>query len=38
MPHYDYLMPAHNEPLVEKEQMKEMLQAAEDIKAGRLSE
>ncbi|MCW4049771.1 MAG: MBL fold metallo-hydrolase [Candidatus Bathyarchaeota archaeon] len=36
MPHYDLLMPAHNEPLVEKELMKEMLKVAKDIKAGKL--
>ena len=29
---YDWLMPAHNEPLVEKEQMQEMYMAAKDIK------
>ena len=38
MPFYDWLMPAHNEPLVEGGQMGEMLRAAEDIGAGRLSE
>ena len=38
MPHYDWLMPAHNEPLVERGQMAEMFRAAEDIRAGRLSE
>ena len=38
MPYYDWLMPAHNEPLVERGQMGEMLRAAEDIGAGRLSE
>jgi len=34
MPHYDYLMPAHNEPLVEKEQMREMYLGAKGIKDG----
>ena len=38
IPHYDWLMPAHNEPLVEGVQMAEMLWAAEDIGAGRLTE
>jgi glyoxylase-like metal-dependent hydrolase (beta-lactamase superfamily II) len=38
MPHYDMLLPAHNEPLVEKEMMVELLKAAEDVKAGRLTE
>jgi len=38
MPHYDWLMPAHNEPLVEKGEMGEMMRAAEDIAAGRLTE
>ena len=38
MPHYDMLLPAHNEPLVEKEIMVELMKAAEDIKAGRLTE
>ena len=38
MPHYEVLLPAHNEPLVEKEMMVELLKAAEDIKAGRLTE
>lgn len=32
MPEYDYLMPAHNEPLVEKTQMREMYEAAKGIK------
>jgi len=36
-PYYDTLMPAHNEPLVEKEVLVELLRAAEDIKAGRAS-
>ena len=34
LPHYDYLMPAHNQPLVEKEEAVELLRAAEEIKAG----
>jgi glyoxylase-like metal-dependent hydrolase (beta-lactamase superfamily II) len=38
MPHYEVLLPAHNEPLVEKEMMVELLKAAEDVKAGRLTE
>jgi len=38
MPSYDTLLPAHNEPLVEKEVMVELLKAAEDIKAGRATE
>jgi glyoxylase-like metal-dependent hydrolase (beta-lactamase superfamily II) len=38
MPHYDMLLPAHNEPLVEKEIMVELMKAAEDVKAGRLTE
>jgi glyoxylase-like metal-dependent hydrolase (beta-lactamase superfamily II) len=38
MPSYDLLLPAHNEPLVEKEMMVELLKAAEDVKAGRLTE
>ena len=33
-PLYDTLMPAHNEPLVEKEVLLDLLRAAEDIKAG----
>ena len=33
-PHYDWLMSAHNEPLVEKEQMKAMHYAATSIKDG----
>ena len=37
MPHYEVLLPAHNEPLVEKEMMVELLKAAEDVKAGRLT-
>jgi glyoxylase-like metal-dependent hydrolase (beta-lactamase superfamily II) len=32
--HYDALLPAHNEPLVEKEILLEVLKAAENIKAG----
>ena len=38
MPCYDWLMPAHNETLVEKGEMAEMLRAAEDVAAGRLTE
>jgi glyoxylase-like metal-dependent hydrolase (beta-lactamase superfamily II) len=38
MPSYDTLLPAHNEPLVEKEVLVELLTAAEDIKAGRATE
>jgi glyoxylase-like metal-dependent hydrolase (beta-lactamase superfamily II) len=34
-PHYDTLMPAHNEPLVGKEVLVDLLRAAEDIEAGR---
>ena len=34
-PHYDRLMPSHNEPWVEKELLKEVLQAVEDIQAGK---
>jgi glyoxylase-like metal-dependent hydrolase (beta-lactamase superfamily II) len=34
-PHYDRLMPSHNEPWVEKEILKEVQEAVEDIKAGR---
>ena len=34
IPHYDFLMPAHNQPLVEKEETVELLRAAEEIKAG----
>jgi glyoxylase-like metal-dependent hydrolase (beta-lactamase superfamily II) len=37
MPHYDTLLPAHNEPLVEKEILVELSKGAEDIKAGRLT-
>lgn len=33
-PHYDRLMPSHNEPWVEKEILLEALKAAEEIKAG----
>jgi len=36
-PHYDTLMSAHNEPLVEKEVLVDLLRAAKDIKAGRAS-
>ena len=38
MPYYDLLLPAHNEPLVEKEVMVELLKAAKDVKAGRVTE
>jgi glyoxylase-like metal-dependent hydrolase (beta-lactamase superfamily II) len=38
MPHYDFLMPAHNEPLVEKEQMQEMYEASKGIKDGTITE
>ncbi len=38
MPFYDWLMPAHNEPLVEKNQIVEMYHAANDIITGRLRE
>lgn len=38
MPEYDYLMPAHNEPLVEAEQMLEMYEAARGIKDGKVKE
>ena len=38
MPVYDWLMPAHNEPLVEKEEMAEMLRAAEGIASRRLTD
>ncbi|MFH1179009.1 MAG: MBL fold metallo-hydrolase [Candidatus Bathyarchaeota archaeon] len=38
MPAYDWLMPAHNEPLVEKEQMQEMYEAAKGIRNDTLSE
>jgi glyoxylase-like metal-dependent hydrolase (beta-lactamase superfamily II) len=38
MSHYDYLMPAHNEPLVEKEQMKEMYMAARRIRNNSITE
>ncbi|MFH0850916.1 MAG: MBL fold metallo-hydrolase, partial [Candidatus Bathyarchaeota archaeon] len=34
-PYFDTLMPAHNEPLVEKEVLVDLLRAAEDIKVGR---
>ena len=34
-PYYDTLMPAHNEPLVEKEVLVDLLRAAADIKEGR---
>ena len=32
-PHYDRLMPSHNEPWVEKEILEDVLEAAEDIRA-----
>jgi glyoxylase-like metal-dependent hydrolase (beta-lactamase superfamily II) len=38
MPEYDWLMPAHNEPLVEKEQMQQMYTAAKGIKDGSITE
>ena len=38
MPYYDWLMPAHNEPLVEGGEMAEMLRAAEGIASGELAE
>lgn len=38
MSYYDWLMPAHNEPLVEKEQMQEMYEASKGIKKGTLTE
>ena len=38
MPDYNLLLPAHNEPLIEKEVMVELLKAAEDVKAGRVTE
>ncbi|RLI03785.1 hypothetical protein DRO31_00920 [Candidatus Bathyarchaeota archaeon] len=38
MPEYDYLMPAHNEPLVEPEQMREMYEAAKGIKDGSITD
>ncbi len=31
---YDTLLPAHNEPLADKEGLKELLKASEEIKAG----
>ncbi|MFQ5821426.1 MAG: MBL fold metallo-hydrolase, partial [Candidatus Heimdallarchaeota archaeon] len=34
-PYFDRLMPSHNEPWVEKKLIKEVLQAAEDIYAGK---
>jgi glyoxylase-like metal-dependent hydrolase (beta-lactamase superfamily II) len=37
-PHYDRLMPSHNEPWVEKEILHEVLEAVEDIKAGKAGE
>jgi glyoxylase-like metal-dependent hydrolase (beta-lactamase superfamily II) len=37
MPEYDWLMPAHNEPLVEKEQMMEMYDAAKGIRDGSIT-
>ena len=38
MPEYDWLMPAHNEPLVEPEQMREMYEAAKGIKDGSITD
>ena len=38
MPLYDYLMPAHNEPLVEREQMREMYMGAKGIKDDTITE
>ena len=38
MPLYDILLPAHNEPLVEKQVLKILLKAAEDAKAGKLTD
>ena len=38
MPEYDWLMPAHNEPLVDKEQMHEMYLAAKGILDGTFTE
>ena len=38
IPYYDYLMPAHNEPLVDKEQMREMYLGAKGIKDGTITD
>jgi len=38
MPHYDMLLPAHNEPLVEKKILRALLKAAEDAEAWRLND
>ena len=38
MGEYDWLMPAHNEPLVEKEQMREMYEAAKGIRDSTITE
>jgi glyoxylase-like metal-dependent hydrolase (beta-lactamase superfamily II) len=38
MPYYDWLMPAHNEPLVEKEQIQEMYEAVKGIKEDTITE
>jgi glyoxylase-like metal-dependent hydrolase (beta-lactamase superfamily II) len=37
-PHYDRLMPSHNETYIEKEVLERVLEAAEDIRAGRAGE
>jgi glyoxylase-like metal-dependent hydrolase (beta-lactamase superfamily II) len=34
-PHYERLMPSHNEPCVEKNILEQVMRAAEDIRAGR---
>ncbi len=33
-PHYDRLMPSHNEPWIEKEILRDVLRAAEEVQAG----
>jgi len=38
MPEYDWLMPAHNEPLVEPDQMREMYDAAKGIMDGTIKD
>ena len=38
IPHYDMLLPAHNEPLVDKQVLRDLLKAAEDVKAGKLTD
>jgi len=38
MPHYDTLLPAHNEPLVDKHVLRGLLKATEDAKAGKLTD